>query len=139
MSKRAENYTSGILSKLMSEISPEEQAKTDKRMLLALKIANAMKAKGWKKGDLAREMNQQPSVITKWFSGTHNFTSDTLFDLEFKLGVRLISVEEKIIMPSIVYHVMVQSIIKSETNDEGKFIIPSRCFFSQKIEPVKMS
>jgi ribosome-binding protein aMBF1 (putative translation factor) len=71
MSKKARNYTSDILDGLLSEITPEEQRRTDKRMLLALKIEKAMKAKNWKKGDLAREMNKKPLVITQmaeWYA-----------------------------------------------------------------------
>lgn len=95
MSKKARNYESDILDELLSEITPEEQRKTDKRMSLAVRIDEAMKAKGWKKGDLAREMNKQPSVITRWLSGTNNFESDTLFELEEKLGINLVNVGEK--------------------------------------------
>jgi ribosome-binding protein aMBF1 (putative translation factor) len=95
MSKKARNYTSDILDELLSEITPEEQRKTDKRMLLAAKIDDAMKAKGWRKGDLAREMQKQPSVITRWLSGTHNFETDTLFELEDKLGINLVNIGEK--------------------------------------------
>ena len=94
MKKTAEKYESDILSDLLSEISPQEQEKTDKRMMLAARIDDAMKAKGWKKGDLAREMNKQPSIITKWLSGTHNFESDTLFDIERVLNIGLVSLND---------------------------------------------
>lgn len=94
MTKRAENYESDLLSKILSEISPQEQAKTDKRMLLAAKIADAMKRKGLKKSELATIMGKQPSVITKWLSGTHNFELDTLLDLEFHLDTNFILLEK---------------------------------------------
>ena len=92
MKKVAEKYESDLLSDLLSEISPQEQEKTDKRMLLALKIADAMKIKGLKKIDLAKKMDKQPSVITKWLSGTHNFEIDTLFELEYHLAINLVNV-----------------------------------------------
>lgn len=95
MTNKARNYTSEILDELLSEITPREQEKTDKRMMLAVKIEKAMRAKRWKKGDLAREMKKQPSIITRWLSGTHNFEVDTLFDLEYHLGIKLVIVEEK--------------------------------------------
>lgn len=107
MSKKARNYTSDILDELLSEITPEEQRRTDKRMLLAARIDDAMKAKGWKKGDLAREMNKQPSVITRWLSGTNNFESDTLFDIERVLGINLITLKDSPKEQVIRYHVIV--------------------------------
>ena len=92
---KAELYNSPILDEIFAEITPEELEKTKKRMLLAARIDDAMKAKGWKKGDLAREMNKHASVITRWISGTHNFESDSLFELEYHLGINLVQVEEK--------------------------------------------
>ena len=92
---KAELYDSAILDEIFAEITPEEFEKTRKRMLLAARIDDAIKAKGWKKRDLAMKMKKQPSVITKWLSGTHNFESDTLFELEYHLGINLVQVEEK--------------------------------------------
>lgn len=93
--KSAEEHTSKALDDLLNEITPREQARTDNKMLLAVKIDEARKAKGWSKQVFAQEMGQHPSVISKWLSGTHNFTSDTLWDIEEKLGVELICLKER--------------------------------------------
>lgn len=74
------NMTS--LEKLLIEITPEEQHRTDVRMQLAAAIADAMEEKGWNKKQLMEAMGKNnPSVVTRWLSGTHNFTVDTLTDL----------------------------------------------------------
>lgn len=93
--KPAEKYESDILSAILSEITPEEQEKTNKRMMLAAKLDKARVKKGWSKKELADQLGKRPSEITKWLSGTHNFTIETLFDLEIKLETRLINVGEK--------------------------------------------
>jgi transcriptional regulator with XRE-family HTH domain len=93
--KQAQSHTSKALDALVNEITPREQARTDNRMLLAIKIDDARKAKGWSKQVFATEMGQQPSVVSKWLSGTHNFTADTLWDIEEKVGVELISLKER--------------------------------------------
>lgn len=93
--KRAEGHSSKILGALLEEITPQEQVRTEKKMLLAAKIDDARKAKGWSQSEFAEQMEKQPSEISKWLSGTHNFTSETLWDIEDKLGVELISVKEK--------------------------------------------
>lgn len=82
-----------ILSDILSEITPEEQVRTNKRMLLAARIDDARQQKGWSKKEFAERMGQQPSVISKWLSGTHNFTTETLFELEEKLGMKFLQVE----------------------------------------------
>ena len=78
-------------------------------MLLAAKIADAMKAKGWKNKDLLKAMGKNnPSEITKWLSGTHNFTVETLVELENVLNVKLLNLnypkEETVTR----YHVLVK-------------------------------
>jgi transcriptional regulator with XRE-family HTH domain len=82
-------------SKLIQQIQEQRSVagfeKTKKRMLLAAKIQDAIKAKGLSYSAFAELMDQHVSVISKWVSGTHNFTADTLFDIEDKLGITLIS------------------------------------------------
>lgn len=95
MNKKADQYTSDILSEIFAEITPREQKRTDNRMLLAAKIKDGMNAKCWRKIQLADALNQKPSVITKWLSGTHNFTSDTLSDIGDVLGIELLNTEDK--------------------------------------------
>ena len=110
---KASAYNSGLLSELLDGISEREQAKTDKRMLLAARIEDAIKAKGWKKIDFAREMDKRPSEITKWLSGTHNFNSDTLFDIEEVLGIKLVAIDNKPIEQVTKFHLSVSERIEN--------------------------
>jgi ribosome-binding protein aMBF1 (putative translation factor) len=111
MSKNTEKYSRDIIEDILTEISPQEQKRTDNRMMLASKIKDGMDAKGWKNKHLANALNQQPSVITKWLSGTHNFTSDTLSDIEDVLGIKLFAVEEDKVSQVIHYHLNVTSTV----------------------------
>ncbi|HAD12740.1 MAG TPA: hypothetical protein DCF33_09920, partial [Saprospirales bacterium] len=52
-------------------------------------------AKKINKKQFAELVGQSPSVITKWLSGGHNFTVDTLTDIQRVLNVRLLALEEK--------------------------------------------
>lgn len=108
---------STLLSSLLSEIDPIEQKKTDAKMEIAAKIADAMAAKGWKNKDLLQAVGKDnPSIITKWLSGTHNFTIDTLVELEQALSISLINREVK--NPVVVeYHLHIsQEVDKPEKN-----------------------
>lgn len=91
--RKAETYKSPFIDALLKDISSEESEKIEKRMLLATKIDEAIKAKGWKQKDLAKALKKSPSEISKWLSGTHNFTSDSLFDLERVLDISIIGME----------------------------------------------
>lgn len=94
MSKREKKYKSAIIEKLLEESDSMEYSRLKNRMLLAAKIDDALKSKGWKKKELAEALGKEPSVITRWLSGTHNFTSDTLTDIGIILEINLFNLEE---------------------------------------------
>ena len=57
-----ETYSSKLLSELLDAIPTIEQAKTDAKMLIAAKIADAMQAKGWKHKDLLEVLGKTLSI-----------------------------------------------------------------------------
>ena len=86
------NKKSSIIEDILNSISPAEERQTDNKMLIAAKISDAMQAKGWKKKDLLEALGRKnQSLITKWLSGTHNFTIDTLSELEVVLEINLLN------------------------------------------------
>jgi ribosome-binding protein aMBF1 (putative translation factor) len=103
-------YEFKILESFINKISPMEQHRTDNRMMLAAKIAEAMKEKRISSVQLAKDLGKNPSVVTKWLSGTHNFTCDTLSDVEFVLGIKLLQLIDE---QSVVYNYKI--IMKSDT------------------------
>lgn len=87
---KPKNHTTEFLDNFFSGISQKELKETSSRMKLASVIEDAMKAKNISKSQLAKLMNQNNSVITKWLSGTHNFTSDTLEQIGETLDIDLL-------------------------------------------------
>ena len=79
----------------LKTVDPKIRHKALYKMKLAAKIDDLRIEKGWNKGAFAGEMNREPSVITKWLSGTHNFTADTLSEIAFVFGLEEIQVFEK--------------------------------------------
>ena len=78
-----------VLDALMDEISPLDSRKTEDRMVIAARIGDLIKEKGWSKTFFASQVDQLPSVISKWLSGTHNFTLDTLTEISYVLDIPL--------------------------------------------------
>ena len=81
----------GVLGQMLSEVDPIQLAKTRNRMLVAAKIADAMKAKNLNQKQFAKLMGKTESEISDWLSGDRNFTIDTLFDIGQVLDVSFIS------------------------------------------------
>jgi len=88
--------SNNLIEELLNLISPEESLRIENKMLMAAKIGEALKVKGWKKKDLIKALGKSnQSEVTKWLSGTHNFTIDLLTDLSRVLDVNLLNVEKK--------------------------------------------
>jgi len=81
----------GVLGRMITEVDPVKLAKTRNRMVVAAKIADAMKAKNLNQKQFAKLMGRTESEISDWLSGNRNFTIDTLFDIGQALSVTFLS------------------------------------------------
>ncbi len=81
MSKTAKNQFD-FIDDILEETSDIEMKQIEQRMLNAQKIRRAMDEKGWNNTQLLEAMGMNSlSIITKWLSGTHNFTQDKLIEI----------------------------------------------------------
>jgi ribosome-binding protein aMBF1 (putative translation factor) len=87
---KIETYNSEAIESILRNFDPKLEKQVEFRMKLAAKIDNARKKLGWSKKLLAEKLSKRPSEVSKWLSGTHNFTSDTLFEIQYLMGVELI-------------------------------------------------
>lgn len=64
-----------------------------RNLAIAYKVRNILDEKGLSDKDLAKMLSKTPSEISKWLSGTHNFTGKSIIKMELALEERLIHVE----------------------------------------------
>ncbi|SJZ43823.1 Helix-turn-helix [Chitinophaga eiseniae] len=88
-----DDYSSSLVKELADAITPQEQEQTDYKMKLAAKIYMAMKAHGMTQTQFANSIDKPISLISRWMSGTHNFTVETLVDIQRILGISLLNLE----------------------------------------------
>jgi len=81
---------SGTLLKIMASISEDDMRRTRDRMMVAVRIADALEAKGISQKRFAELMGRSESEISEWLSGDRNFTVDTLSDIGDCLNIRLL-------------------------------------------------
>lgn len=72
---------------VLDRIPAADRKKISNKMYLAARLDDLLVAKGWNKSTFAEKMGKRPSEISKWLSGTHNFTMDTLTDIAHFLEV----------------------------------------------------
>ena len=81
MSNTAKNQFD-FIDDILEETSNIEMKQIEQRMINAQKIRRAMDEKGWNNTQLLEAMGMKsPSIITRWLSGTHNFTQDKLIEI----------------------------------------------------------
>ena len=76
----------------LAAIPAEQKAEFDLSFGIAERISEILKAKGLTQKDFARLLNKRDSEISKWLTGRHNFTTQTIARIETALGSKLISI-----------------------------------------------
>ena len=85
---------SGVLGRMLANMDELSLAKTRNRMMVAAKIADAMRTSGMNQKQLAQKMGKTESEVSEWLSGDRNFTLDTLTEIEHTLNVSLIDTDK---------------------------------------------
>lgn len=88
---RARIHFSEEVEEIKQLITPERREQSKKRMLLAARIDDKIRERGLSNQEFAYMMGKKPSEISKWLSGTHNFTTETLWEIERVLNIQLVA------------------------------------------------
>ena len=88
---KARQYDSPILRRIEARIPKELSEQIDRRMGLAVKIAETLRARGLTNQEFAFMMGKKPSEVSRWLSGTHNFTTETLWQMERVLNIQILT------------------------------------------------
>jgi ribosome-binding protein aMBF1 (putative translation factor) len=88
---RAKIHFSEEVEEIKKMITPERREQSKKRMLLAARIDDKIRERGLSNQEFAFMMGKKPSEISKWLSGTHNFTTETLWEIERVLNIQLVA------------------------------------------------
>lgn len=87
-------YIDPELKKALGKIDPTIRKEVDYSFDIAKRINDILALKRWSQADLARATGQKPSLVSRWLSGTHNFTIQTIAEIEMALGYSIISVNK---------------------------------------------
>lgn len=135
---KARKYNSSKLQELLDEVTPVEMEQTKTKMQLAARIEDFMRARGWKKSEFAEKVGKNPSEITKWLSGTQNFTVDVLTEIASALGVELTALfgkqQVQVIYRKeiVVKSIAVPTVIRLTTPYEQGVNVYGACFFTSQ-------
>lgn len=87
---RARKHSSPLIKELKSRIPQNMKQSIERRMSLAARMDDVLQVRGLTNQEFAFMMGKKPSEISRWLSGTHNFTTETLWDIERVLNIQLL-------------------------------------------------
>ena len=121
---KAKKVSSPLIQKILAGANPLQKIQNNNRIALACRIDDLIKANGYSNSTFAKKLGKQPSVITKWLSGTHNFTMDTLDEIAYHLGVESVHLLQPQ-QTQTIYQKTIQVVTKiAEVDLKNNFIIP---------------
>ena len=85
---------SSIIEARRAKVSPEVRRRVDLSFLIVDRIHTILEERGIRQKDLASMLDKNESEISKWMRGTHNFTIETISQIENVLGVHILQVVE---------------------------------------------
>lgn len=85
-------YIDPLFQELLDKIPAEKRRESELSYSIARRLNEVLARKGWTQADLARATGKLPTLISRWMSGTHNFTIQTLAEIETALGEEIVSI-----------------------------------------------
>ena len=76
-----------LAKSIMASADPVKVKRIETRMLVAQMLHDYLGLREISRQSLAGKMGKQPSEVSKWLSGDHNFTINTLSDIGYYLDM----------------------------------------------------
>lgn len=83
---------SSIIESRRTKVSAEARRRVDLSFLIVDRIHAVLEQRGLRQKDLASMLDKKESEISKWMRGTHNFTIETISQIEKALGEPILQV-----------------------------------------------
>ena len=76
----------------LAAIPPEQKAELELSFSIAERMDEILKEKNVSQRELARRLGKRESEVSRWLTGRHNFTTNTIAKIENALGSRIVQV-----------------------------------------------
>lgn len=83
-----------LFRQCLEAIPAEQKVEFELSYGIAERISEILKSKGLTQKDFAILLHKRESEISKWMTGRHNFTMQTIAKIETALGSKIISITQ---------------------------------------------
>lgn len=87
-------YIDPLFLELLELVPKEKRREAELSYGIARRIHEVLLRKGWNQADLARATGKKETVVSRWMSGTHNFTIQTIAEIETAMGECILAVKQ---------------------------------------------
>lgn len=87
--------TNPLFRECLAQVSEKTRAECNLSFEIADYIDAILKKKGLTQKELARKMGKRESEVSRWLTGRHNFTTNTLADISLALGEPIVIVPHR--------------------------------------------
>ena len=84
--------TNPLFRECLAQVSEKTRAEFNLSFEIADRIVAVLKKQGLTQKELAARMGKRESEVSRWLTGRHNFTTNTLADISLALGEPIVSV-----------------------------------------------
>ena len=88
---RTHEPTRELLHHMIDELPKEVKLQCDMSDAIATRIVTILKEKGMTQKDLSLALGRSQGEVSRWLSGTHNFTLATLAKISVALGCNVLA------------------------------------------------
>lgn len=85
-----------LFRECLEAIPEERKAEFELSFAIAARIDELLKRKGMTQRELAQKLGKKESEVSKWLTGRHNFTTNTLVRISLALDAPIINVASSI-------------------------------------------
>lgn len=83
-----------LFRQCLAGVPEEQRAEFELSFGIAERICEVLKAKNLAQKDFARKLHKSESEISKWLTGRHNFTMQTIAKIELALDCKIINIAQ---------------------------------------------
>ena len=84
--------TNSLFRECLAQVSDKTRAEFNLSFEIADRIEAILKKQGLTQKELAARMGKRESEVSRWLTGRHNFTTNTLADIALALGEPIVNV-----------------------------------------------
>lgn len=81
-----------LFRQCLAAIPEEQKLEFELSFGIAERISEILKSRNLTQKDFAQQLNKRESEVSKWMTGRHNFTMQTIAKIESALGCKLVTI-----------------------------------------------